>query len=369
MRIAIVHDDLMRKGGAEKVALSFHLAFPKAAFYTLCYQADLTYPEFSNFPIITSWFQKLVNTERQMKTLFFPLGILSMRSLSFKDFDIVLISTTFCAKYIKVNPKTIVITYCHTPFRLAWYPETYLELNEKSSFKKIFYKILVPILRKIDKKFALRTDYFIANSKEVEKRIQDCYSKEIPISVINPPVSLEKFYISDLPKEYYLIVSRFQPYKKIDLAIEVFNQLNDKKLIIVGSGILENELKSKAKKNIEFKGVVDNSELANLYANCKALIFPQEEDFGITPLEANASGRPVIAYGSGGILETMIPFNAEGAFTAFFFYEQNEESLKDAIQQYEIYEDKINSFFIRSHANKFNNSNFMKTIQSFIKNV
>ena len=370
MKLAIVHDDLMRRGGAEQVALNFQLAFPHAPFYTLCYQPELTYTAFKQFQISTSWFQNLVSTENQMKRLFFPLGIWAMQSLNLKDFDIILISSTFCGKYITVRPDTIVVTYCHTPFRLAWYPETYFDNDKTWLIKRNIIKGLVYILKRIDKKFALRTNFFIANSSEVVKRIQNCYTNEIPISIIYPPVNISKFFVSNLPKDYYLIVSRFQPYKKIELVIDVFKNLRDKKLVIIGSGVLENELKLIASDNVEFKGVVNAAELSHLFANCKALIFPQHEDFGITPLEANASGRPVIAYGEGGVLETMVPFKEKGKpFSAIFFNKQNSHELTRAIHLFEEIEEEIDPVFIRSNAERFNTDSFISEIQKFVKNI
>jgi glycosyltransferase involved in cell wall biosynthesis len=367
MKIAIIHDDLMRRGGAEKVALSLLKAFPEADFYTLCYKPELTYEEYSAYKVNTSWYQKLAFSEASMKLMFYPFGVWAMKSLNLEAYDLVIISTTFCAKYIKLNPKAKLVTYCHTPFRLAWFPETYNKISRDKLLKFLMFRIVCPHLRSIDRKYALRTNFFIANSKVTLERIADCYTKDIPTKLLHPPVDLSHFRTSESAKDYYLVVSRFQPYKKIDLVIQVFNQLVDKKLVIVGTGILEKELKAMANDNIEFKGSVSSSELANLYANCKALIFPQIEDFGITPLEANACGRPVIAFNRGGVLETMVPFEKEGQpFSALFFNEQSELSLKKAILDFEKIESHIDVEFIYSNARRFSEKNFVKKIRQMV---
>lgn len=370
MRIAIIHDDLMRRGGAEKVALTLVKAFPEADFYTLCYNPALTYEEFKQYKVHTSWYQKIAFSEASMKLLFYPLGIWAMNSLQLDEYDVVLISTTFCSKYIKLKPNTLLITYCHTPFRLAWFPETYKSLTKNPLLRFLMFKLICPRLRVLDKNYALRTDYFIANSNVTCKRIQHCYTDKKPITLLHPPVMNKSFQVSDKTKNYYLMVTRFQPYKKIDLVIDTFNDMPDKKLIIVGTGILEKELRSKAGKNVEFAGVVDNSRLAMFYANCKALIFPQAEDFGITPLEANASGRPVIAYAEGGVLETMIPYKKGNPdFTAVFFRDQRISDLKEAIALFETVEDQVNSNFICQNAERFSETSFMKNIRQLVEGI
>ena len=369
MKLAIVHDDLMRRGGAEQVALSFCKAFPKATLYTLCYHPDLTYPEFKNYSVKTSWFGKFALTERQMKKRFFPLGIWAMKSLDLSEFDVVLVSSTFCGKYIKTKKHAKVILYCHTPFRLAWFPDTYSEHRNTKGLKKILFNSVVSILRFIDLKYAKKADYFLANSNEVLNRMRKCYRLDKPIHVVSPPVKVDNFFISTTPKNYYLLVSRFQPYKKVDLVIETFNEMPDKNLIIVGSGDDEAKLKASAKSNITFNSGLSAQELAGLYANCKAFIFPQHEDFGITALEANASGRPVLAYGSGGILETMIPYTGEGEpFTAIFFESQTTDALKAAITKFESIEHMVDSEFIRINAEKFSEVSFINKIKECVVN-
>lgn len=367
MKIAIVQDELVRKGGAEQVVLSFHAAFPNAPIYTLCYNPDHTYSEFKNCEIKTSWFNKFVKNADNLKRFFFPFGVMAMKQLNVKGYDVVLQSTTHCAKYVNIDDNALVITYCHTPFRLAWHPDSYGEIVSSGKLKRSLYNVVINILKKIDKDSANRTDWFITNAKEVVPRIQAAYQPSKPVAIINPPVKCANFYVSNTQKDYYLIVSRFESYKKVDLVIKAFNQMPDKTLIVVGKGSMEKELKALAHENTTFKQGLNASELSKAYADCKALIFPQHEDYGITPLEANASGRPVIAYGKGGVNDTMIPYsNDSQKATALFFNEQTVASVIGAVNAFE--QLTFDPAFIRQHAETFDEVHFVKKIQDFVYN-
>jgi glycosyltransferase involved in cell wall biosynthesis len=369
MKIAIIHDHLTCRAGGEQVALTFHKAFPEAPIYTLAYNPKATFPEFKYCDIRTSWFQCITKEENTLKKLFFPLGILAMRSFYLDEYDVVLISGTHCAKYIQVSPKTLVFTYCYTPFRLAWNPDSYSEYTNSNGLKRIVFDTVVKVLRYFDKKYAQRTDYFIAMTQETKERIKKAYQPIKEIAIVNPPVNnLSKYYISDKPKNYYLLVSRLEFYKKVDLAIRAFNQL-DTQLIIVGKGSKEDELKALADASkISFRKNISTEELAELYSNCKAFIFPQYEDYGLTALEANAAGRPVIAYNKGGVLDTQ-SINAENIAdrTAILFDEQTEESLIDAVKLFETIEMSFNTHNIRQHAESFSEERFINKIRDYIK--
>lgn len=366
MKIALVHDELVRKGGAEQVLLSFHKAFPDAPIYTLAYNPATTYPEFKNCSIITSWFGKYIKDDKNLKRFFFPFGVLAMQQLEVKGYDVILQSTTHCSKYIKTDPNSLVLTYCHTPFRLVWRPNSYDDVAESGFVKRKLYDAVISILKRIDKKSAHNTDWFITNAREVVPRILSAYHPKNPVTVINPPVKCKNFYVSENIGNYYLVVSRFEPYKKVDLVVNAFNEMPDKQVVIVGKGSMEKELKAIAQKNIKFLNGLNAKELAEQYVHCKALIFPQLEDYGITPLEANASGRPVIAYGKGGVLDTMIPVtsNFEKKATAVFFGEQTIDSLKKAILQFEALQ--FDAQYIRKHAEKFDESVFVDKIRNFV---
>jgi glycosyltransferase involved in cell wall biosynthesis len=363
MKVAVVHDDLMRRGGAEQVVLSIMKAFPEADLYTLCYQPELTYPEFKKYRIKTSVFQFIAKTEKRMKWLFFPFGIISMKLLAVKGYDVVIISNTFCGKYVLVDKKAKVFIYTYTPFRLAWDPTSYKEYNESKGLKKILFDAVIKCLRVIDKGEARKGHFHLGMTAETAERIKKAY--DVPeVCIIPPPVKCENFYLNpSKEKNYYLLVSRLEFYKKVDLAIEAFNELR-LPLIVVGNGSKKKELQAMAKKNIEFKSGLSSSQLADLYANCKAFVFPQHEDYGITPLESNASGRPVVAFAKGGVLETMIPYTGSKNYTSVFFEEQTVSSLIEAIKKLETID--INSEFIRSHSLKFDEPVF---IQKLLKKI
>lgn len=364
MKIAIVHDELIRRGGAEQVVLCFHYAFPEAPIYTMVYKPEATYPEFKDCNITTSWYNKVIKTEKQMKDWFFPLGVIAMKQLDVTGFDVVLMSSTYCAKYVKVSPNTIVINYCHTPFRLIWYPESYAQFLTAKGLKKLAYNFVINALKKIDFKSAQRTNFFITNAHEVTHRIKEKYQFNGEIPVIKPSATIDNFYVSSTIKDYFLVVCRLEYYKKVDLVINAFNILG-LPLVIVGKGSKEHELKAMAKPNITFKQGLSAEELSTIYAECRALIFPQEEDYGITPIEAAASGRPVIAYGKGGVWETMIPYTTDAlSATALFFEEQTPESLIEAIEKFETL--SFNPQFIREHSEKFSSEIFIEQIKEYV---
>ena len=368
MNIAIVHDHLTCKGGGERVALTFHRAFPSAPIYTLSYNPEATFEEFKDCNIKSSWFQRITNDQGRLKKLFFPLGILAMRSLNLDSYDVILISGTNCAKYIRVNEKAVVINYCYTPFRLAWNPTSYSEYSNSKGLKRHIFDLVIKILRHIDISHAKRTNHFLAMTIETKLRIQHSYQPINEITIFNPPVNnIDSYYISKHPKKYYLLVSRMEFYKKVDLAILAFNKLQ-LPLIIVGKGTQEENLKAiVSSKHILFEKNVSPERLADLYSNCKAFLFPQHEDYGLTALEANASGRPVIAYKKGGVIDTQIPYENDNKATALFFDLQTEECLIEAIKRFEAVEKYFDSEFIRSNAQRFNENQFIKNIQGFVR--
>lgn len=365
MKVAIIHDDLMRRGGGEQVALCFHKAFPDSPLYTSVYQPQLTYPEFKKVNIVTSWYQKIVKTEKRMKWLFFPFGLLAMKQMKVDGYDVVLISTTYSGKYVNISPNTLIITYCYTPFRLAWNPTSYTEYLGSKGVKKWVFDVVVKTLRNIDRKSSKKVDFFLAMTEETKERIKEAYSPKNEITIIPPPVNLSNYYVSENIGDYYLVVSRLEYYKKVDLVIDTFNQIG-KKLIIVGNGSKKEELMKRAKSNITFMQGVDSGTLSKLYAECKAFIFPQHEDYGITPLEANAAGRPVIAYGAGGVLDTMIPYTGDASIaSALFFKKQEVGDLIEAINESETL--NFNPTFIRANAERFHEKIFIEKIQAYVR--
>ncbi|GAB4036934.1 glycosyltransferase [Spirosoma jeollabukense] len=366
MKIAIVQDGLMCRAGAEQVALCFHKAFPEAPIYTQCYQPGLTFSEFKNCDIRTTWLQRVAKTDNTMKRLFFPLGIWAMKSHDLTAFDVVLISSTHSGKYIKLSSSALVINYCHTPFRLVWDPTSYAQYVRSTKLKRFLFDSAINIMRSVDFKAAQRPDYYIANTKETAQRIATFYQINKSIEVIYPPVNASKFYVSNRPKRYFLVVSRLEYYKKVDLVVEAFNQLGYP-LIIVGKGVQADEIIESANSNITFMSGLSTQELADVYAGCRAFLFPQHEDYGITPLEANSAGRPVIAYGEGGVLATQIPvFDDPSCATALFFDNQTVEDLIKAVKQFEVIEHRFIPSFIRKHAESFDEPIFIHKIKQFV---
>lgn len=367
MKIALVQDGLMCKAGGEQVALCFHKAFPNAPIYTQCYQPQLTFTEFRECNIYTTWLQYIAKSDDLMKRLFFPFGVWAMQSHDLTDYDVVLMSGTHCAKYVKVRPDALVISYSFTPFRLAWNPESYAQYVEAGWIKRKILDSVLRYLRDVDYVFAQRPNFYVAMTEETRERLKKNYNITSKIEIINPPVNISKFYVSDMPKEYFLVVSRLEYYKKVDLVIDTFNKLGYP-LVVVGKGLQADEIKMRANGNIRFLSGLSSQELADVYAGCRAFIFPQHEDYGITPLEANAAGRPVIAYGVGGVLATQIPVEKDvNKATAIFFNEQSAESLTQAIKKFELIESQFSPTFIRLHAEQFDEPLFIKKIQHFVE--
>ena len=364
MKVAIVHDELMRRGGAEQVVLTMLKAFPEADLYTLAYNPDGTYPEFKNYTVKTSKLQFLSKSVKWMQRLYFPFALWAMKTLKVHGYDVVLISNTHSAKYVDIDANAMVFIYTYTPFRLAWNPTSYSQYNNSKGLYRLIFNIVIGYLKKVDEKAAQKGDFFLGMTNETSERIKSAYGVK-EVTIIPPDVKTKNFKISNQPKDYYLLVSRLEFYKKADLAIEAFNKTGHK-LIIVGNGTKAEELKKLANSNIEFRKGLTAEELSDLYANCKALIFPQYEDYGITPLEANASGRPVIAYGIGGVLETMIPYKDDSLrSTAVFFKDQTIESLITAIELFETL--TFDPEFIRKHAEKFDEKVFSEKLTNFIQ--
>jgi len=324
MRIALVHEYLNQFGGAERVLQVLGAMFPDAPIYTLFYDAEATGGVFERREIRTSFLQKAPFIKKYHR--FFPLFMpMAVESFDFSEFDVVLSISASFAKGVITKPHTKHICYCLTPPRFLWDDsQKFMEDFDYPKAVKIALPPLITYLRLWDKEASYRVDEFVAISNFVKDRITKYYSRDA--QVVYSPVNVSKFSISQNIGDYFFMAGRLVSYKKFDLAIKVFNKLGWS-LKIAGIGPETAKLKKLAGKNIEFLGLVSDEKLAGLYGQAKAFIFPQEEDFGITPLESMASGRPVIAYRSGGAVETVI----EGE-TGIFFDEQTEESLVAALK-------------------------------------
>jgi glycosyltransferase involved in cell wall biosynthesis len=358
MKLAIVHDYLNQFGGAERVVEAFHEIYPHAPVYTSIYTPDTMPDSFKAMDIRTSFMQKFPFLGKYFKhyLLFYPKAI---ESFDLSGYDVILSSSSAFAKGAKVKEGSLHICYCHTPARFVWDYNNYVE---KEEIPGVLFKILPFAIKRL-KNWDLKTNSgvsdFIANSYNIKGKIKKFYNRES--AVINAPVDVSMFKIQGGINDYFLIVSRLNSYKNIDLAVKVFNSTN-LKLKIVGTGPHKKHLEELASgDNIEFLGKVTDEELIKLYGRCRALIFPGEEDFGIIPLEAQASGRPVIAYGRGGSLETVV----EGR-TGIFFKDNDPASLTAAIEHFIEIEDRFDKNAIRKNALGFSKEMFKDIIKNFI---
>ncbi|MCK5581251.1 MAG: glycosyltransferase [Candidatus Omnitrophica bacterium] len=359
MKIAIVHDFLNQYGGAERVVEVMHEMFPEASVYTSVYLPDKMSDSFREMDVRVSFMQKLPGVETNYKK-YFLIYPFAFDSFDLSGYDLILSSSSSYAKGIKKSKECMHICYCHTPARFIWRYDIYMEQENVSSLVRSIVRIAANLfLKKWDLKSNENVDYFLANSGYIRQRIKDIYDRDS--YVIHPPVSVDSFSISDKVENYYLIVSRLNAYKKIDIVIEAFNELG-LPLVVVGGGPHKSNLEGIAKDNIKFIGKVSDNELLEHYKGCKAFIFPGEEDFGITPVEAQASGRPVIAYGKGGALETVV----DGK-TGLFFKEQTSECLINAIKRFEECEKDFDPKVIRENAERFSKERFKKEFGEFIE--
>ena len=274
MRIALVHDGLLNKGGAERVLLNMHKAFPNAPIYTSVFNKQKCYPEFQDCDIRTSWLQSITINEKIYKSTFPFLGVNAMQSHDLSKYDVILASTTHSAKYVTTGDNNLVINYCYTPFRLAWNPNSYKPYEDSKGLYRLVFNKIIANLKKIDFKFAQRANKYIAMTPETSNRIKTHYQINDKIEIINPSIDTDNYYISNKTNDYYLIVSRLEKYKMVDLAIHAFNKTG-KPLKIIGRGMEETRLKNIANDNIEFIGSVSQNELVEYYSMCRALIFPQ----------------------------------------------------------------------------------------------
>jgi len=357
MKVAIIHDYLNQMGGAERVVAALHEIFPEAPIFTSIVDRDVLWPDFASADIRPSWMQKLPGLKKHFKK-YLPLYPWAIESLNVKEYDLLISSSSAFAKGAMKGPDALHVCYCYTPMRFAWDYENYVKREDFNTLALRVLPFVIAQLKQWDLKTSVRPDFYIAISSTVQHRIKRIYG--VDAKVIFPPVDVRKYEPQEDGKNFYLVVSRLNSYKRIDLAVEAFNVLG-LPLKIIGSGPFLGTLRSMARPNVSFLGRLDDKEVADYYASCRALIFPGEEDFGIVPIEANAAGRPVIAFRGGGALDTIV----EG-LNGLFFLERTAESLVDAVKSFENGKYNFQSTKIRAHAFNFDKEVFKEKIKRYV---
>ncbi len=377
MKIAIVHDWLTGMRGGEKCLEVFCDLFPQADLFSLLHIPGSISEKIEQHSINTSFLQKFPKIKSHYR-YYLPIMPFAVRGWDFKGYDLILSSSHCVAKGIIVPPEIPHLCYCFTPMRYVWDQfENYFSKEKAKTSVRWIMKGLRPWLRQWDVGANKNVSQFVAISKFVQKRIQNFYKRDS--TVLYPPVDTSFFCPQgNVKKDFYLMVSAFAPYKRVDLAIKAFNELGIP-LIVIGDGQEVESLKKIANSNIKFLGWVSDNELRDYYEQCRAIIFPAEEDFGIVPLEAQAMGSPVICYGKGGVLETVIP--DQGSWcketdipvektsqpTGVYFYSQNEHYLIKAVKHFETIESSFCRQALRKHALLYDKKIFSQKFNELIK--
>jgi glycosyltransferase involved in cell wall biosynthesis len=360
MKICLVHDWLTSYGGAELVLKTMLEIWPDAPIYTLVYNPEGSCKEIiQSTQVHGSFINKFKRAKRNHRT-FLPLMPLAIEQFDLSGYDVVISSSHAVAKGVITGPDQLHISYVHTPIRYAWdLQHQYLtDAGLTRGLKGFMARALLHYIRLWDIRTVPGVDFYLANSHFVAQRIWKYYKREA--TVIHPPVEISRFTPKAEKENFYLTVSRLVPYKKIDLIVNAFRQMPDKQLVVIGDGPEMKKLSAIATPNIKLMGFLDNESTASYMQNAKAFIFAAEEDFGIVPVEAQACGTPVIAYGKGGVLETVI----EGE-TGFYFDEQTPKSLIAAIQQFEA-APPLNSQTIRRNAERFDKERFKTILKTYV---
>lgn len=358
MKIALAHDWLNQIGGAEDVLEALKRLYPDSPIYTSIFAQSLMPAHFQDWDIRPLWINQLPGIHQRHQA-YLPLYPLAWQNLEIQNFDVILSNKSGFCHGLRFSPESLHICYCLAPTRYVWQLDNYLAGENLSASATLLLRPLVALLRPWDYAAAQRVSHFIAISAAVKQRIRRFYGRHS--AVIFPPVETARFHslASAELEDYYLVVSRLIPYKRIDLAIQAASELG-LKLKIAGAGRDRERLRALAGDNVEFLGFVPDSELPRLMAKCRALIFPGLEDFGITPVQVQAAGRPVIAYGGGGALDTVIP-----GVTGEHFPEMTVDSLKAVWRNFD--ERAYNPQEIRAHARQFDVSAFLERISAFVE--
>ncbi len=360
MRVALVHDWLTGMRGGERVLQELVTLFPDADLYTLIHVPGSISPEIEALPIHTSPLSRLPGIRRHYRLLL-PLFPWAIERFRLRGYDRVISTSHAVAKGIRVKPGIPHICYCHTPMRYIW---DQADAYFGQGLKRALATPMIKYLQRWDRRSSTRVTQFIANSNHVAERIDRHYGRRA--RVIYPPVNTELIQPrTEAREEFYLLVGGFVPYKNEHIAIEAFRRMG-RQLLVVGDGPSRARLERDAPDNVSFMGRVPDAVLADLYGRCRALIYPQIEDFGIVAVEAQAAGRPVIALGRGGARETVVPYGRENP-TGVFFHHRAARSLIEAIEKFEKIEPEFDPKTIRQHAEKFSAARFRQEMLAEIQ--
>lgn len=364
LRIALVHDWFTGFGGREQVLRALGNLFGQADVHVLFYLPE-ELPEFlSGHRVFTSFVQKLPGLRHNYR-YYLPLMPIAAERLDLRGYDLVISSSHCAAKGVRTSPSAVHICYCHTPMRDCWSESrSGLVRSGWPAWSRLAAGALLRYLRHWDRKTAGRVDQFVANSTTVRRRIQRFYSREA--LVIHPPVECEQFAISKHIGEFYLIVGNLMAYKRIDLAMEACRQAN-RRLIIIGDGPEGRRLRSAGTKGIDFLGYQPDEVVADYMSRCLAFLVPGEEDFGITAVEAQAAGRPVIALAKGGALDSIKGLGTAEQPTGVLFDQANPSAMANAMAAFEHNAEQFVPEHIRQHALKFDRSLFLQKFTELVQ--
>ncbi len=364
--IGIVADWFVTYAGSEKVVAEFLKVFPDSDLYAVVdFLSAENKTRFNNKPIQTTFIQNLPKAKKYYQK-YLPLMPLAIEQLDVSQHDIILSSSHAVAKGILTGPDQLHISYVHSPIRYAWdLQHQYLrEAGLESGAKAMLARWMLHKIRMWDTRTSNGVDHFIANSNFIAKRIKKVYGRDA--DVIYPPVDVDSFELEQFKDNYYMTASRLVPYKRIDLIVEAFGFMPEKKLIVVGDGPEMAKIKRKAQKNVEILGYQSDLEMQNLMRKAKAFVFAAEEDFGITPVEAQACGTPVIAYGKGGALETVLDINHSKTPTGILFDKQNCDSIIEAVENFENSKNCYHPEDCRRNAMRFSVERFRMEIENYV---
>lgn len=369
MKVAVVCDWLVTYAGAEKVLEQILNVFPDADLFALVDFIPEGQRDFiKNKKVTTTFIQNMPKAKTKYRN-YLPFMPIAIEQLDVSAYDLVISSSHCVAKGVLTGPDQVHISYVHSPIRYAWdLQHQYLkEAGLTHGLKSKIARLIMHYMRIWDTRTSNGVDYFIANSKFIGRRIWKCYRRKS--DVIYPPVDVEKFQLCTEKEDFYMTASRMVPYKKMGLIVEAFNHMPDKKLVVIGKGPEFDKIKKLAGPNVTLMGYQPDDVLRDYMKRAKAFIFAAEEDFGITPVEAQACGTPVIAYGKGGSLETVRGYGRVSNPTGVFFYKQDIESIISAVNKFERVALEISYEDCRKHAERFSIPRFQKEFKDYVENI